>query len=129
MEIRRKKGKWFDETGRELQPDEVKEIFERISQELDSDLADTGFEGVIKGVAKKVIKFAPKIVDKKIADSDEWDESEDVREELADKLEEIKDIEQEIEDLQKELEQLTKEKANLEEEYRQLKDELPIAGQ
>ncbi|GGE24664.1 hypothetical protein [Streptococcus himalayensis] len=128
MEIRRKKGKWFDETGAELSPDEIRGIIAQIHEDLEEDLADTGFEGMIKTVAKKAIKYAPHIVRYDMADSEETDQNseaiDDLQEELADKREEIKDIEEELKELQGELERLIEEKETLEEECLRLQDEL-----
>ncbi|MGT2895744.1 hypothetical protein ACVRZR_05110 [Streptococcus entericus] len=143
-----KDGIWYDQAGRPLTEEEKAQVKDQVYAELDKDLKDTGFEGLIKKFIKYLMTKNGKGLGKylhmdsqktlvgwqpEVGSSDAkeqplpTDSSElaeeliDVEEDLADVGEELTDVNSEIEDLTTELEILSANLARLQAEEERLK--------
>lgn len=143
-----KDGIWYDQAGRPLTDEEKAQVKDQVYAELDKDLKDTGFEGLIKKFIKYLMAKNGKGLGKYLhmdnqktlvgwqpevnssaakqqplpTDSSELaEELIDVEEDLADVAEELTDVNYEIEDLTTELESLSANLARLQTEEERLK--------
>lgn len=66
MAIKIKKGIWYDSDGRQLTADEKAEVKKEVLADLDKDLDDKGFEGLVKKFAKYLLNKEGKGLDKYI---------------------------------------------------------------
>lgn len=127
MPVMIKNGIWYDQTGRPLTEEEKAQVKDQVYEELDQDLKDTGFEGLIKKMVKYLMAKNGKglgkylhlskertVIEKSFDDrplptdsSDLADELVDVEDDLADVADELADVNSEIDDLSKELENLS----------------------
>lgn len=56
MEVNIEKGIWYDKTGRKITKEEKAAIQQEVRTELDQELGDKGFEGVVKRFVKWLVK-------------------------------------------------------------------------
>lgn len=118
MSIKIKQGVWYDSDGRQLTEAEKAEVKKEVFAELDKDLADKGFEGLVKKFAKYLLNKDGKGLGKYVNMGEESqtvfsfsldsssDDLEEIQEELDDVVEEIEELTSDMEELAGEMQDL-----------------------